>query len=84
MMERKRWSIAVGSLLAACLIAGCADGARPFGPDVEARMTTGTTTDETGGLDGGVIGAEQEGGTSTTATDTTSREGPGGTIGSGH
>jgi predicted small secreted protein len=79
MMERKRLSVAVGLLLAA-LTAGCGDGARALGPDVEARLNTGDSTDERG--PGAVIGSGREGSTTTTS-DSTGR-GPGGVIGSGH
>jgi predicted small secreted protein len=79
MMERKRLSVAVGLLLAALTTAGCGDGARPLGPDVEARLNTGEPTEERG--PGAVIGSGREG-TTTTTSDTTGR-GPGGVIGSG-
>jgi predicted small secreted protein len=78
MMERKRLSVAVGLLLAA-LVAGCGDGTRPVGPDVEARLNTGESADQRG--PGAVIGA---GGTqSTTTTSDSTGRGPGAVIGSG-
>lgn len=80
MMERKRLSVAVGLLLAA-LTAGCGDGARPLGPDVEARLNTGDSADERG--PGAVIGSGRTEGSATTTSDTTGR-GPGAVIGSGH
>jgi hypothetical protein len=64
----------------AALTVGCGDGARPLGPDVEARLNTGESADERG--PGAVIGSGREG-SSTTTTDTTGR-GPGAVIGSGH
>lgn len=78
MMERKRLSVAVGLLLAA-LTAGC-DGARPLGPDVEARLNTGESTAELG--PGAVIGSGWEEESTTTTSDSTGR-GPGAVIGAG-
>lgn len=78
MMERKKLRVAVGLVLAA-LTAGCVDSARPLGPDVEARLNTGESTDERG--PGAVIGSGREGSTTTTS-DSTGRE-PGGVIGAG-
>ena len=77
MMERKRLSVAVGLLLAA-LIAGCGDGTRPVGPDVEVRLNTGEFVDGPGAVIG--AGGAQE--STTTTSDTTGR-GPGAVIGAG-
>jgi predicted small secreted protein len=79
MMERKKLSVAVGLLLAA-LTAGCNDGTRPVGPDVEARLNTGESADQRG--PGAVIGAGGTQESTTTTSDTTGR-GPGAVIGSG-
>lgn len=81
MMKRKRWSVAAAGLLLAGVTVACSDGARPVGPDVEARLNTEGSSERGPGA---VIGSgSAESTTTTTATDTTGR-GPGGVIGSGH